>query len=233
MNLYNNKKIILLCSISAVCAMNLSADEFNWSTYKKTLPSSIIEQNDLSTKEMTREQIKKQHDVDVERRTLSEIKRDQTSKNLTVSAMFRNSQTFYTGGTPAIPGVSAGTPAVANNTSQFGISVVGRFDLMPIGKKFNNTYAHIDVFEDSIFMGFSRRIQAENRKGLFSDIGGGLFFQTQETVRKKDMFMYGFIRVGYNFDDWNIKVGTNIPSDAFDKGFFNTTQYNVSIGWRF
>jgi hypothetical protein len=228
-----NKKLLLLLSIGIIGISNIQADDFNWSSYKKTLPASIIQGNDLTKRERTQENIKKRLDVDVERRTLSEIKQGQNSKSLTISALFRNSETYVSGVSAPIPGVSAGSVGVENETSQIGVSISGRFDLISIGKKFNNTYATVDVFQDSIWIGVSRRIQADDRLGLFSDIGGGLFFQMKDTVRKEDMYMYGFYKIGYNFEDWNIKAGINIPSDAFDNGFFDTTQFNLSIGWRF
>lgn len=227
-----NKKIVILLSMSVI-STSLMSDNFSWSDYKKSLPSSIIEQNSKSKSERTKNNIKKHLDVDVERRTLAEIRREQNSKNLTISAIFRNQQTWETGGVAAIPGVSDGIDPVENKTSQIGVSISGRFDLMSIGKKLPDTYATIDVFEDNIWIGISRRIQGDDRLGLFSDIGAGLFFQMQETVREQDMYMYAFFKLGYNFKDWNIKAGVNIPSDSFGNGFFDSTQFNISVGWRF
>jgi len=228
-----NKKALIIFSLSALCAINSIADDFSWSDYKKTLPSSIIEGNDKTKSEKTRENIKKHLGVDVERRTLEEIRQDQTTKNLTISALFRNTQTYTEGGTEEIPGVSAAIPGTESTTTPIGVSITGRFDLMSIGKKMPNVYATIDVYQDNIWMGLSRRIQAYNRLGLFSDVGAGLFFQMIDTTRTKDMYLYGYYDLGWNFKEWNIKAGIKIPSDAFDNGFFDTTQYSIAIGWRF
>jgi len=225
------KSLFLLVVANIFYANNVLAEEFSWTEYKKTLPASIIEQNDKTKAEQTKENIKKRYDVDVDRRTLEDIKRDQASNNLTISVLFRQSKD-YVSQSSYFDGITY-TDEVISKTSTVGISITGRFDLISIGKKYTNTYANIDVFEDSIWMGLSRRIQAYNRLGLFSDVGAGLFFQTQDTTRKSDMYLYGYFKLGYNFEDWNVKVGINVPSDSFNSGFVNSSVVNVSLGWRF
>ena len=228
---YLQKTISISFCLSCLITGSLQADTFYWSDYKKTLPSSIIENNGKTDAERTKEQIKKQHDVNVDRRTLEEIKQEQNTKTLAVYASIRQSKDYE--GIPTLDYTTFESIATQEQTSSFGISIDARFDLLSIGKKYSNTYAEINVFEDNIWMGFSRRIQSFDRKGLFSDIGGGIFFQMKDTTREQDLYYYGLFRLGYNFDDWSIKAGVDLPSDSFEKGILNTIQPHLSIGWRF
>jgi len=214
----------LMIGTVMLTSSNLMAEAFNWSEYKKTLPEDIIEQKTMSAKELTKKSIKKQHGVDVDRRTLAEIKKDRHTKTLEIAFTVKNPKSYTQIGT---------LTSSSEKTSAFGISLTGRLDFFSIGKDLGNTYATVDVFQENVWVGIAKRVQADNRLGLFSDIGAGLMFQMQETDRAKDVFMYGFVKVGYDFEDWTIKAGLNIPSDSFNSGFIDKSLVTASIGYRF
>jgi len=207
--------------LSTVVSSSLFADTFSWQEYKKTLPDDIIKENKYTDEEKTKNYIKKRYNVSVDKRTLEEIKREQRSKNLEVSALFRGSQDYKN------------ASGEDESTSNFGIGITGRFDLMAIGKKLDDTYAEIDVWDDSVWMGLGKRIQSDTRMGFFGDYGAGVVFQMKDTVREEDLYLYTYARLGWNFDDFTLKAGINVPSDAFSDGFVDNSIIMFSIGWRF
>lgn len=234
------KKELIILSI-ALLSINVYANTFSWETIKTEIKGDNQKVNVKSEKnKQTKEYVKSQYGVDVNRKSAAQIQHEKSNKNIEIGMLYRSisdhEEIKQTSIVNSDSSVSVSRNKITTSKGNFGIFINGKLDLSGLGWNVENLYASTELYTDSVDIGLLKRFYLFNENpyttnGMYVEGGGGISYQTKTTDKETGTIdFYGKAGLGYNYNSYNVNLMYKhyMESPTGQNGFLQ-----VGAGYRF